>query len=522
MQLRFWRAAPARRLPQQPMYFRPLVEGIEDRIVPSAVKFAPPALGPALVRELGQEASAALPLRVTSVAVQDGQLVANLSLGGQSFPVALDLVTPSAGSSVKPSAAASTTTPILDLHLNPIDLNLLGLKVDTSAICLGISATSGPGNLLGNLLTNVANLLNGGSTLGSVLGGLTSAQTSQLTSGLTRLLNGALADMTSRAAVTGATTNATTGNVLHLSVGPLNLHLLGLNVTLDNCANGPVTVDVTAVPGPGNLLGNLIGDLSNLLNQSPVSQGQLNRLIGQITGAIDNLLANAATPVVPLHITGLVPQGNGTFLVNGTLDGAPFTTTLTVSTQAPAAAAGTAAPAATTQILNLHLGPIHLDLLGLVVDTSQICLNVTAQSGPGNLLGNLLTDVANLLNGGITAGQLNELTGALTGLLNGALGAATSRAALSGATTNATTGNVLHLALGPVDLNLLGLNVMLDNCSGGPITVDVTAVPGPGNLLGNLIADLSNLLNQNPLNTNRIDALLGRITGAIDSLVGLL
>ena len=32
--------------------------------------------------------------------------------------------------------------------------------------------------------------------------------------------------------------------------------------------------------------------------------------------------------------------------------------------------------------------------------------------------------------------------------------------------------NILHLALGPVDLNLLGLQVGLDNCHNGPVTVD--------------------------------------------------
>ena len=52
----------------------------------------------------------------------------------------------------------------------------------------------------------------------------------------------------------------------------------------------------------------------------------------------------------------------------------------------------------TCQILDLTLGPIHLDLLGLVVDTNTIHLQITAQSGPGNLLGNLLCAVAHLLD----------------------------------------------------------------------------------------------------------------------------
>lgn len=59
------------------------------------------------------------------------------------------------------------------------------------------------------------------------------------------------------------------------------------------------------------------------------------------------------------------------------------------------------APAQATQtctILDLTLGPLHLNLLGLVVDLNQVHLVITAQQGPGNLLGNLLCALANLLN----------------------------------------------------------------------------------------------------------------------------
>ena len=52
----------------------------------------------------------------------------------------------------------------------------------------------------------------------------------------------------------------------------------------------------------------------------------------------------------------------------------------------------------TCSILDLNIGPIHLDLLGLVVDTNAIHLQITAQPGSGNLLGNLLCSVAHLLD----------------------------------------------------------------------------------------------------------------------------
>jgi hypothetical protein len=65
-------------------------------------------------------------------------------------------------------------------------------------------------------------------------------------------------------------------------------------------------------------------------------------------------------------------------------------------------------------VLSLTIGPINLNLLGLVIQTNQINLNITAVPGAGNLLGNLLCDVAGLLNnsGGLTsqvANLLNQL-----------------------------------------------------------------------------------------------------------------
>ena len=66
---------------------------------------------------------------------------------------------------------------------------------------------------------------------------------------------------------------------------------------------------------------------------------------------------------------------------------------------------------AACDILHLDLGPLHLDLLGLKIDLNQIVLDITAQPGPGNLLGNLLCAVAGLLDnpGGGLARLLNQI-----------------------------------------------------------------------------------------------------------------
>jgi hypothetical protein len=61
-----------------------------------------------------------------------------------------------------------------------------------------------------------------------------------------------------------------------------------------------------------------------------------------------------------------------------------------------------AAPITNTQascdILHLELGPLDLDVLGLVVSLNRVVLDIDAQSGPGNLLGNLLCAVTGLLD----------------------------------------------------------------------------------------------------------------------------
>ena len=84
---------------------------------------------------------------------------------------------------------------------------------------------------------------------------------------------------------------------------------------------------------------------------------------------------------------------------------------------------GTAKSAqATCQILNLVLGPLHLNLLGLHVDLNTVILNITGVTGTGQLLGNLLCGVANLLNGlggpALPASQLTGLLNIVTQLLN--------------------------------------------------------------------------------------------------------
>lgn len=72
---------------------------------------------------------------------------------------------------------------------------------------------------------------------------------------------------------------------------------------------------------------------------------------------------------------------------------------------------------ATCDILHLELGPIDLNLLGLVVHVDKIVVDIDAQSGPGNLLGNLLCAVANLLNANGPVATLANLLNQILALL---------------------------------------------------------------------------------------------------------
>ncbi|HET8647508.1 MAG TPA: ABC transporter substrate-binding protein, partial [Vicinamibacteria bacterium] len=69
------------------------------------------------------------------------------------------------------------------------------------------------------------------------------------------------------------------------------------------------------------------------------------------------------------------------------------------------------------EILHLELGPLDLDLLGLVVHLDRVVLDIRAEPGAGNLLGNLLCAIVNLLNNGGPLSQLAQLLNRLLDLL---------------------------------------------------------------------------------------------------------
>ena len=234
---------------------------------------APPEASAQGKKQKPPQSFSVLPVTITGVVVQNEQLVATGLIGSNPFTAPLTLAAHDTGGAC----------PILDLSVGAIDLNLLGLRVETSDICLDITAV--PGAVLGDLLCAVANLLNDGVPLTTVLAQLTAEQRlTPFLNALTSILDQAFDRITANNALAGATCS-----VLSLALGPIDLNLLGLAVALDDCNNGPVTVDITAIQG-GGLLGDLLCSLSDLLNNNATSAAinavlfQISRLLGQILG----------------------------------------------------------------------------------------------------------------------------------------------------------------------------------------------------------------------------------------------
>jgi hypothetical protein len=145
---------------------------------------------------------------------------------------------------------------------------------------------------------------------------------------------------------------------------------------------------------------------------APATTGPLSTPITatQSGGALDGVFT----------ITSFATNTAGKLVANGTFTGT-YTDPAGVTQQITSAASSVVTLAGSgggCQILDLVLGPLHLDLLGLTIDLNQVHLNITAQPGPGNLLGNLLCSVAHLLDSGQTGG-LQGLLNLLNGLLGG-------------------------------------------------------------------------------------------------------
>ena len=228
------------------------------------------------------------------------------------------------------------------------------------------------------------------------------------------------------------------GTSLALAVGVPGA-LLGATAVLAQQAPAPAPPAGPAViPATGELLdpqskqpvGTFAGEITDAAVTAvdgPDGKKQL-QLTGRLSGT--GTVNGQARPLSqPVAVTGwLVPEGTPlpTALPAEAAAGA------VVPIVAPLAPAAQATPpsGASCQVLLLQIPDgLTLNLLGLEVLLAALRLDILAVRGAGNLLGNLLCAVVNLLNGINLAGLLGglgnvaQLLGSLSGALNDLLAA---------------------------------------------------------------------------------------------------
>jgi len=165
--------------------------------------------------------------------------------------------------------SAKRICPVLDLTLGPLDLNLLGLMVHLDTVHLTITADSN-GGVLGNLLCGLAG--SGRLTPRHIAATWTRAaqQSGLATKGVAMTV-----PLYQTTSASGTTTLSTTKSplaictVLDLTLGPLDLNLLGLMVHLSGAApTDPVHLLITA-DSEGGILGSLLCSLAGGGTASP-------------------------------------------------------------------------------------------------------------------------------------------------------------------------------------------------------------------------------------------------------------
>lgn len=147
---------------------------------------------------------------------------------------------------------------------------------------------------------------------------------------------------------------------------------------------------------------------SPLLSGLPVSGDASNGATFKGTATITSLYTDEAGEA--LYVSGVLTGtlSDGTEL--GVFDGEDTTGSFASAGPITLAQAG-----GSCDIFNLMLGTLDLDVLGLLVEIPDpIVLDIRAERGPGNRLGNLLCAVTRLLDG---TGVANA-DGGLQGLLN--------------------------------------------------------------------------------------------------------
>jgi len=141
-----------------------------------------------------------------------------------------------------------------------------------------------------------------------------------------------------------------------------------------------------------------------------ILEGTLRDLGGRRIGTVDNVFAQG----FPVELGGTAQTAAAPVQSSKQGSAAAPQQTETPTPIVTVTVTGTPGPTP-CRILTLDLGPLDLNLLGLRVQLNDIHLRITAEPGPGNLLGNLLCAIAHLLD---QNGQLDQITGLLNRIID--------------------------------------------------------------------------------------------------------
>jgi hypothetical protein len=143
---------------------------------------------------------------------------------------------------------------------------------------------------------------------------------------------------------------------------------------------------------------------SSATGAAAVSHNHTGSMFGSVPCTSLGVADTCTVNVTSLDLSGRDVTANGTVANSaGTITNVPFSAPLSIVDPCT--------------ILDLTLGPLHLNLLGLVIDLNQVHLTITAVNGPGNLLGNLLCAVAHLLDNTGLGNALQNLINSINQIL---------------------------------------------------------------------------------------------------------
>lgn len=153
------------------------------------------------------------------------------------------------------------------------------------------------------------------------------------------------------------------------------------------------------------------------LAKGPQPGGGSDLLTAPVTGTFTDALGGTGTFAGEFILSSVTARGGsleGVGTLSGTLTDSVGTTVGSVTQQVtlPLDVSGTC------DVLELTLGPLDLDLLGLVVHLDTVHLEIDAEAAPGNLLGNLLCAVVGLLDGGLSLNILADLLNVIIDVIN--------------------------------------------------------------------------------------------------------